>query len=74
MMAMAKVTDAKKQPIRRRKAKKAQALLSVISVRISDREKELLKEIMRAGNFKCYSDVLRMAIQMIQVQNNDESK
>jgi len=49
-------------------------LLSVISVRISDREKELLKEIMRAGNFKCYSDVLRMAIQMIQVQNNDESK
>jgi len=72
-MATTKRTNSKKQTVRRVKAK-AQAVLSIVSVRISDEEKERIDEIMRLGNFKSYSDILRMAIQMIQVPKNDESE
>lgn len=72
-MATTKRTNPKKQTVRRVKAK-SQAVLSIVSVRISDEEKERIDEIMRLGNIKSYSDVLRMAIQMVQVQKNDESE
>lgn len=49
---------------RKRKRAKEQAVFSVISVRLSDDEKERIDEIMRAGNFKRYSDMVRMAIHM----------
>ena len=50
----------------RKKRKKAreQAVLSVISVRLTDDEKERIDEIMQSGNFKHYSDIMRIAIQM----------
>jgi metal-responsive CopG/Arc/MetJ family transcriptional regulator len=72
-MATTKKNIPKERPVRRVKAK-AQAVLSVISVRISDEEKERIDEIMRRDNIKSYSDVLRMAIQMVQVPKNDESE
>ena len=49
---------------------KKQYLLSVISVRISDEEKERIDEIMLNNNIKSYSDVLRIAIQLVQVPDN----
>ena len=72
-MTTTKRTNSKKQTERRGKAK-SQAVLSIVSVRISDEEKERIDEIMRRGNIKSYSDVLRMAIQMVQVPKNDESE
>ena len=51
---------------------KVQSVLSVVSVRISDEEKERIDEIMRVGNIKRYSDVLRMAIQLFKVPDNEE--
>lgn len=56
----------KKSTLKRSKARE-QAVLSVISVRVSDEEKERIDEIMRLGNFKRYSDVLRMAIQVFRI-------
>ena len=59
---------------RRKKRKKAkeQAVLSIISVRLTDEEKERIDEIMRVGNFKRYSDVVRMAIHMYRAPGNGE--
>lgn len=51
---------------------KEQAVLSVVSLRISDEEKERIDEIMRIGNIKRYSDVMRMAIQMIHLTDRDK--
>lgn len=65
--------NVRKKRKRRRVKAKEQAVLSVISVRISDEEKERIDEIMRLGNIKRYSDVLRMAIQLVQVPDNDEA-
>jgi len=48
-----------------------QAVLSVISVRISDEEKERIDGIMRDGRFKSYSDILRMAMQMYRIPNGE---
>jgi metal-responsive CopG/Arc/MetJ family transcriptional regulator len=56
----------KKRPSRKAKPR-AQAVLSVISVRISDEEKERIDEIMREGKFNSYSDILRMAMQMYRI-------
>ncbi len=61
----------KKRKQRRTKAK-GQAVLSIVSVRISDEEKERIDEIMRIGNIKRYSDIMRMAIQLVRVPNNDD--
>jgi hypothetical protein len=44
------------------------ATLSVVTVRISDVEKERIDEIMRVLNIKRYSDVMRMALQMAKPQ------
>jgi len=74
MATMDTVTkNVRKKRKRRRVKAKEQAVLSVISVRISDEEKERIDEIMRLGNIKRYSDVLRMAIQLVQVPDNDEA-
>ncbi len=64
--------NAKKRKKKRRVKAKEQAVLSVISVRISDEEKERIDAIMRAVNIKRYTDVLKIAIQMVQVPDNEE--
>jgi hypothetical protein len=42
--------------------------LSVVTVRISDEEKERIDEIMQRLNIPRYSDVMRMALQMVKRQ------
>lgn len=42
--------------------------LSVVTVRISDEEKERIDGIMRNFEIKRYSDVMRMALQMVKRQ------
>ena len=42
--------------------------LSIVTVRISDEEKERIDEIMRNLDIKRYSDVMRMALQMAKRQ------
>lgn len=75
MATMDTVTKSVRKKRKRRRVKaKEQAVLSVVSVRISDEEKERIDEIMRLGNIKRYSDVLRMAIQLVQVPDNDEAE
>ena len=70
----ADIKNIRKKRKRRRAKSKEKTVLSVVSVRISDEEKERIDEIMRIGNIKRYSDVLRMAIQMVQVPDNDEAE
>jgi len=43
-----------------------QDTLSVVTVRISDEEKERIDRIMNNWNIKRYSDVMRMAVQMLK--------
>lgn len=73
---MATMENSVKSTRKRRKKRKIKAKnqsgLSVVSLRISSQEKERIDEIMRIGNIKRYSDVLRMAIKMVQVSENDE--
>ena len=40
----------------------------VVTVRISDEEKERIDQIMKQHNITRYSDVMRMALQMAQLQ------
>lgn len=42
--------------------------LSVVTVRISDKEKGRIDEIMRNLDIKRYSDVMRMALHMVKLQ------
>jgi hypothetical protein len=67
--------ETKKKPKKKRPSRKAQpreqAVLSVISVRISDEEKDRIDEIMRDGRFKSYSDMLRLAMQMYRIPNSE---
>jgi hypothetical protein len=42
--------------------------LTVVTVRISDEEKERIDEIMRTLEITRYSDVMRMALHMVQDQ------
>jgi hypothetical protein len=44
------------------------AALSVVTVRISDEEKERIDEIMRNLDIKRYTDVMRMALHMVKYQ------
>jgi hypothetical protein len=55
----------KKRAQKRRLKSDKQATLSVITVRISDEEKERIDEIMKKGGIKRYSDVMKMAIKMV---------
>ncbi len=50
---------------------KGKAPLSVVSVRISDEEKKRIDEIMRRDNIRHYSDVMKIAIQLIGVPGDD---
>ncbi len=43
-----------------------QDTLTVVTVRISDDEKERIDRIMSSWNIKRYSDVMRMAVQMLR--------
>jgi RecA/RadA recombinase len=43
-----------------------QETLKVVTVRISDEEKERIDHIMNSRNIKRYSDVMRMAVQMLK--------
>lgn len=63
----------KKRTVKRKTKLRVPTVLTVISVRISDEEKERIDEIMRLNDIKRYSDVLRMAIQMVQVPRHDET-
>jgi hypothetical protein len=56
---------------RKKKAKRSvrsdkPACLSVVTVRISDEEKERIDEIMRNLQITRYSDVMRMALHMVK--------
>jgi hypothetical protein len=44
-------------------------VISVVTVRISDEEKERIDEIMRDLDVKHYSDIMRMAFQMTKLQH-----
>jgi len=41
---------------------------SVVTVRVSDNEKERIDEIMKHLDIKRYSDIMRMALQMVRQQ------
>ena len=43
-------------------------MLSVVTVRISDQEKERIDEIMKQLDITRYSDVMRMALHMVKRQ------
>jgi predicted transcriptional regulator len=43
-------------------------MLSVVTVRISDEEKDRIDEIMRNLDIKRYSDVMRLALHMVKRQ------
>jgi hypothetical protein len=62
-----KITTKKRKAVKRTSKSKAPAMLSVISVRISDEEKERIDEIMRCNNISRYADVLHQAIKMVKV-------
>ena len=44
-------------------------VISVVTVRISDEEKERIDEIMRNLNVTRYSDIMKMALQMMKLQH-----
>jgi len=49
-------------------------MLSVVTVRISDEEKGRIDEIMRTLDIKRYSDVMRLALQMVKHQQPAQSR
>jgi len=67
-MATAKRTFRKKTTKRTVKSTHA-PVLSVVTVRISDEEKERIDNIMRNLDIKRYSDMMRMALQMVKLQD-----
>jgi len=66
-MATARKNHKKKTPKRHVRSDKA-ATLSVVTVRISDEEKERIDGIMRDLEITRYSDVMRMALQLVKRQ------
>jgi hypothetical protein len=64
-MATAKKSCKKKVPKSRAKSGKA-VMSTVITVRISDDEKDRIDEIMMSMDIKRYSDVMRMALHMMR--------
>jgi hypothetical protein len=67
-MATAKRAFTKKPVKRSVKSAKA-PVLSVVTVRISDEEKDRIDEIMRNLDIKRYSDLMRMALHMVKQQH-----
>jgi len=66
-MAMVK-KKIRKKTVRHRLKSDTVPTLSVVTVRISDEEKERIDEIMRNLDIKRYSDVMRMALHMVKQQ------
>jgi hypothetical protein len=66
-MAMVK-KKVRKKTVRHRMKSDTVPTLSVVTVRISDEEKERIDEIMRNLDIKRYSDVMRMALHMVKQQ------
>ena len=56
----------KKKPVKRTVKSKNTAMSEVITVRVSDEEKERMKKIMADLDITRYSDVMRMALQMMK--------
>jgi hypothetical protein len=67
-MATAKRTFKKKSTKRTIKSTHA-PVLSVVTVRISDEEKERIDNVMRNLDIKRYSDMMRMALHMVKRQH-----
>jgi len=67
-MATAKRAYTKK-PVKRTVKPARAAVLSVVTVRISDEEKDRIDEIMRNLDIKRYSDIMRMALHMVKQQH-----
>jgi len=70
-MATARKSCRKRSSKRSLKPDKAPAL-SVVTVRISDEEKNRFDEIMRSLDITRYSDMMRMALQMVKHQQPTE--
>ena len=66
-MATARKSSRRKKAKRTVRADRA-STLSVVTVRISDEEKERIDEIMQRLDIPRYSDVMRMALQMVRRQ------
>lgn len=64
-MTIARKTGLKKAPKRSVRSAKPPNL-TVITVRISDEEKERFDTIMNSLNIKRYSDVMRMALRLVK--------
>jgi hypothetical protein len=66
-MATAK-RNFRKKPVKQAVKSNKATLLSVVTVRISDEEKERIDVIMRNLQITRYSDMMRMALQMVKTQ------
>jgi antitoxin component of RelBE/YafQ-DinJ toxin-antitoxin module len=66
-MATAK-RNFRKKPVKQALKSNKAAMLSVVTVRISDEEKERIDEIMRNLQITRYSDMMRMALHMVKTQ------
>jgi hypothetical protein len=60
--------NCRKRSSKRRVKSDTPPMLSVVTVRISDQEKERLDVIMRNLDITRYSDVMRMALHMVKRQ------
>lgn len=58
----------KKKPAKQAAKSAKTPMLSVVTVRISDEEKERIDEIMKNLHIKRYSDMMRMALHMVRQQ------
>lgn len=63
----------KKKPVKQAAKSVKVPMLSVVTVRISDEEKERIDEIMKNLGIKRYSDVMRMALQLVRQQQKSVS-
>lgn len=60
----------KKKPVKKAATSNKVPMLSVVTVRVSDEEKERIEKIMKQLDIKRYSDVMRMALQMVKLQQS----
>ena len=63
----------KKKPVTRCIKSDNGVMSPVITMRISDEEKERIDRIMKHLNIKSYSDVMRMSLHMVQLQRFQEA-
>ncbi|MDA8430234.1 MAG: hypothetical protein M0T70_13345 [Geobacteraceae bacterium] len=60
----------KKKPLKKAAKSNKVPMLSVVTVRISDEEKERIDAIMKQLRITRYSDVMRLALQMVKQQQS----